>query len=99
NPSIPAALEGICLKALTQRPEDRFSSAKALAEDVEHWLADQPVSAYREPWRDRAGRWMRRHRTLTTSTAAAVLIGLIGLGSTLAVLTSKNRQLVQQTNR
>ena len=31
------------------RPEDRYASARALAEDVEHWLADEPVSAWREP--------------------------------------------------
>jgi hypothetical protein len=42
----------------------------ALAGDAEHWLADEPVEAWHEPWPDRAGRWVKRHRTLTTVAAA-----------------------------
>ena len=38
------------------RPEDRYPSALALAADVELWLADEPVSAYREPIATRLGR-------------------------------------------
>ena len=38
------------------KPEDRYGSALALAADVEHFLADEPVSAYREPWGARAWR-------------------------------------------
>ena len=30
---------------------------RALADDVEHWLADEPVTAWREPWLRRARRW------------------------------------------
>jgi serine/threonine protein kinase len=56
DPSLPRALEAICLKALSARPEDRYGSARALAEDIEHWLADEPVSAWREPWSTRSRR-------------------------------------------
>ena len=45
-PDVPRPLEAICLKALALRPEDRYPQAKALADDVERWLADEPVSAY-----------------------------------------------------
>ena len=54
QPAIPRALEAICLKAMAVRPEDRYLSAKALADDVEHWLADEPVSAYADQWLERA---------------------------------------------
>jgi serine/threonine protein kinase len=50
NASVPPALEAVCLKAMALRPEDRYPSAQALADEVEHWLADEPVGAYREPW-------------------------------------------------
>ena len=30
-------------------PEDRYASPRALSEDVERWMADEPVSAWREP--------------------------------------------------
>jgi len=55
------ALEAVCLKAMALLPAERYATAQALAADVEHWLADEPVSVWREPWRARAWRWMRRH--------------------------------------
>jgi serine/threonine-protein kinase len=57
----PAALDAICRKAMAPKPQDRYVTALALAADVEHWLADEPVTAYREPWTVRSGRWLRRH--------------------------------------
>jgi serine/threonine-protein kinase len=66
------ALDAICRQALANRPEDRYASALDLADDIERWLGDQPVTAYAEPWTRRLGRWARRHRTLVT-TAGAVL--------------------------
>src|SRR5205823_2236305 len=42
----PPVLEAICLKAMALRPEDRYATPRALAEDIEHWLGDEPVSAY-----------------------------------------------------
>jgi serine/threonine protein kinase/lipoprotein NlpI len=77
--SVPAALEAICLKAMALAPTDRYGSARALADDIEHWLADEPVSAWREPLRVRAGRWTRRHKPLVSGAAAALLVGLAAL--------------------
>ena len=57
KPELPAALEAVCLKAMARRPEDRYASVEALARDVRQWLADEPVAAYAEPLRVRAGRW------------------------------------------
>jgi WD40 repeat protein/tRNA A-37 threonylcarbamoyl transferase component Bud32 len=71
NPRVPAALEAICLKAMALAPEERYASTRALADDLEHWLADEPVTAYAEPWTARAGRWVRRHKGVV-GTAAAV---------------------------
>jgi serine/threonine-protein kinase len=72
-PSTPAALEAVCLKALTKDPAGRYASAKELAQDVERWLADEPVTACREPWRARLGRWRRRHPALVGALAVLVL--------------------------
>jgi serine/threonine-protein kinase len=80
NPAVPRALEAVCLKAMALKPEDRYPSARALAEDVERWLADEPVSARRDPLFTRAWRWARKHRTLTTTAAAVALVTLAALG-------------------
>jgi serine/threonine protein kinase/Flp pilus assembly protein TadD len=79
NPRIAPALEAICLKALALRPRNRYESAEALKADLGSWLADEPVTAWREPLRARARRWARRHRPAVTGAAVALLAGLIGL--------------------
>jgi serine/threonine-protein kinase len=80
---VPAALEAVCLRAMALRPAERYGSARALADDIEHWLADEPVAAYREPWRVRCGRWVRRHKPLVAAAAAALLVAVVlgGLGA------------------
>src|SRR5262249_20107086 len=53
---------------------DRYRSAKDLAGDLEHWLADEPVGAHAEPWPARLGRWVRHHKGLVGTLSAACLI-------------------------
>jgi serine/threonine-protein kinase len=89
--NVPAALEAVCLKGMALRPEDRYASTRALADDIEHWLADEPVSAWREPVAVRAGRWVRRHRVLAASTAVALLVALL-LGSGGAVWLEQRKE-------
>jgi serine/threonine-protein kinase len=90
NPAVPPALDAVCRKAMAVRPADRYATAGELAEDVEHWMADEPVSAYPEPWTARAARWARRHRTLVTTAAALLIMAVVG-SSTAAVLINQER--------
>jgi serine/threonine-protein kinase len=76
----PPALEAICLKALAKRPEQRYQAAAEVALEVQRFLADEPVAAYREPPAARAARWMRRHRTAVGSAVAAVAVAALCLG-------------------
>jgi hypothetical protein len=77
NPGVPAALEAICLKAMELEPQDRYQSAKALADDAERWLADEPIVAPREPWADTIRRWARRRRPLVVGFAIAGILLLM----------------------
>jgi serine/threonine protein kinase/tetratricopeptide (TPR) repeat protein len=81
KPDVPPALEAVCLKAMALRPEERYTTALQLAEDIEHWLADEPVSAWREPVTVKLGRWARQHRPLVSGAAAALLVGLLASGA------------------
>jgi WD40 repeat protein len=78
NPSVPRALEGICLKAMALRPGDRYRSAQELADDIDNWLADRAVTCLKDPWATRARRWVSRHRTASAALAAAVVVGMSG---------------------
>ncbi len=99
NPSLDAALEAVCLKAMANQPEDRYPSCRALADDVERWMADEPVSAWAEPWTRKLLRWLTRHRTGVTGAAAAVLAGVVGLSAVLAVQTRANARPRGQEHR
>jgi serine/threonine-protein kinase len=77
--SVPRALEAICVKALAREQKDRYPTAKALAREVEHWLADEPVEAYGEPVSDRLRRWGRQHRSLVSSGLVLLLAIVVGV--------------------
>ncbi len=80
KPTVDRALDAICRKAMALEPGNRYPSAKALAEDVEHWLSDQPVAAYPDPITRRAARWMRRNKQLAGSMGALLLLAMCGVG-------------------
>ncbi|HEY8394054.1 MAG TPA: Stk1 family PASTA domain-containing Ser/Thr kinase [Thermaerobacter sp.] len=48
NPAVPVALEAIVLKALAKDPVRRYPSAAAMREDLERFLAGEPVTALAE---------------------------------------------------
>jgi WD40 repeat protein/predicted Ser/Thr protein kinase len=59
--SIPRDLETICLKALEKKPDRRYSSAEALADDLHRFLKGQSIQARRATLFERTQRWIRRH--------------------------------------
>jgi serine/threonine-protein kinase len=79
NEKVPLALNAICLKAMSLHQSDRYKTTMELADDLQHWLADEPVSAYAEPWHKRFERWARRHRQAVIGAAAVVATVIVGL--------------------
>ncbi len=79
DPTIESSLEAVCLKAMAPKPEDRYATPKAFADDVERWLADEPVSVYVEPLTARLGRWARRHKPIVAGAAALLVTAVVAL--------------------
>src|SRR5437588_5447472 len=75
NRKIDGDLSTICLKSLEKDPKRRYSSALALAEDLERWLKHEPVQARRTGLFNRAAKWVRRNPT--SALLAASFIALI----------------------
>jgi len=74
NPKIDRDLSTICLKCLEKNPQRRYSSALALAEDLEHWLKHEPIRARRCGTVSRGKKWVQRNPT--SALLAASLIAL-----------------------
>ena len=97
--SIDPALEAVCLKAMALRPEDRYGSPRALVEDLERWLADEPVGARRDPVPARLARWARRHKTPVVGAAALLLAAVVGLTAGTVLLGRANAKTESQRRR
>ena len=89
---IPKKLEAICMKAMARDRGCRYPSAAALAQDIEHWLADEPVSASPDTLSERAMRFLRHHRTWVMSGMFALMvITAISVLATMVVNRARNR--------
>ena len=74
NRRIDRDLSTICLKCLEKDPKRRYSSALALAEDLERWLKHEPILARRTGLLVRGRKWVRRNPTIGLSVASLVAL-------------------------
>src|SRR5213592_4554474 len=82
NPKVDRDLSTICLKCLEKDPKRRYSSALALAEDLERWLRHEPIRARHTGVFTRGTKWVRRNPGI--AVMAAMLIALaVPLGVTI----------------
>lgn len=90
NDTIPKPLEAVCLKALALQRQHRYQTASALADELERWLADDPVVAYPEPLAKRASRWVRKHRVLVTTMTGILITSTIALAAVAVMVQGQN---------
>ena len=89
---VPLPLDAICSKAMALDPLRRYATPRALADDIERWLADESVSAYAEPWAGRAARWARRHQTTVVAAGATIAVAAVCLGTATILLAAANER-------
>jgi serine/threonine protein kinase/Tfp pilus assembly protein PilF len=77
NPKVDRDLSTICLKCLEKDPKRRYSSALALAEDLEHWLKHEPIRAKRSGFFTRARKWVRRNPAIAVLSASLVALAAV----------------------
>lgn len=83
QPRIPRDLETICLKCLQKIPRKRYSSAVDLADDLQRYLAGEPIQARPVSRWERGVKWAQRHPTasalLGVSALALILVFALGV--------------------
>ncbi len=88
DPEVPRELGDICMKALEKRPGDRYASAAELVEDLERFLAKEPVLAGPPPLHVLVLRKAREHRG---AIAAAVVLIVVAAAAWFAASWSIER--------
>jgi serine/threonine-protein kinase len=77
NATVPRPLEAICRKAMALRPEERYPSARALADDLERWMADEAITIYPDRPLPATLRWFRHRPGARTWALAAVIADVL----------------------
>jgi len=90
NPRVDKDLDTLCIKCLEKDPGARYPTAEALAEDLEHWLKSEPISARRVGLLPRTGRWVRRN-PLGAGLIASLCVGL-AVSMTLLLFQLRDRE-------
>ncbi|MBS0446821.1 MAG: serine/threonine protein kinase [Proteobacteria bacterium] len=85
-------LDNVVAKALRKAAGERYASVEALAEDLRHHLAHEPVRARPDALAYRASKFVRRHRG---AVAAAALTGLAIVGGLAGTFTQARRAEAQ----
>ncbi|HJW33813.1 MAG TPA: protein kinase [Holophagaceae bacterium] len=95
---IPRDLEAITLKCLEKDRARRYDSAKALAEDLDRFLAGDPVQARSTGVWYRIQRRLRKNKQVTAVGGGALVVVLVALGFTLKTWRDAGRRerLAQQ---
>lgn len=90
NPNVSPELCAIGKKAMANKRYARYATALELAEDVQRWIAGEPVSTYTEPWRKRARRWIVTHPRVSQLSALAATVVVVS-AITLAMAANQSR--------
>ena len=82
NPTCDRDLETICLKCLEKEPTRRYSSAEALANDLERWVGGESILARPASGIERSMKWVRRRPAMAAlvavSAVAVLALGVLG---------------------
>ena len=72
-------LDTIILKALKKRPDERYATVNAFADDLQRYLDGRPVLARPDSTSYRVSKFVRRNR-IAVSAAAAVVVSIAAFG-------------------
>ncbi len=87
----PAGLDAIIDLCLRKNPDDRYSSAQALSDDLRRWLNGQPIKARPQSSIFKCAKWTRRNPVL----AGSLVLTLVSLIAGLAVAMSQRNVAVK----
>ena len=99
NRAMPAELETIILKAMGKSPEERYTTAQELADDLRRFLEDKPIRARRATLLQRGRKWARRHQAVVVSAGVLLVVAVLALAVGSVLLTAAYQAETAQRRR
>lgn len=80
NPSVPKTLQAICMKCLEKNPGNRYESAQLLANDIQSYLENKPITIHQKKRLAKNIQWMQKNKMFIVMFLALVLSwGILGI--------------------
>jgi eukaryotic-like serine/threonine-protein kinase len=95
NRSIPPDFENIVLKAMATARDERYATARELAEDLERFQDGRPILARRPSVASRLGKWAARHRGSLVAATGVLALLVAGLAVSLLIVSAQRSQKEQ----
>ncbi len=92
-PDAPSELAAICEKAMARDAAHRYPDMQAMAEDLRAYLEGRVVKAHRTGAVAELRKWVQRNPGTMGASFAAAMIGIVGIGGTLAIQEARTREV------
>jgi serine/threonine protein kinase/tetratricopeptide (TPR) repeat protein len=89
NRSIPPDFENIVLKTMAETRDERYATARELAEDLKRFQDGRPIHARRLSVASRLGKWAARHRGSLVAATGVLALAVAGLAVSLLVVSAE----------
>jgi serine/threonine protein kinase/WD40 repeat protein len=94
---IPRNLETIVLKAMAKEREDRYATARELADDLKRVLEERPIRARPPSLLDRLTRWARHHRPAVATAFLMLVVAVVALGAGTLLVAREQRRVIRES--
>jgi serine/threonine protein kinase/WD40 repeat protein len=94
---IPRNLETIVLKAMAKEREDRYATARELADDLKRFLENRPIRARPPSLLDRLTRWSRHHRPAVAAAFLILILAVVALGAGTLLVAREQRRVIRES--
>jgi serine/threonine protein kinase/Tfp pilus assembly protein PilF len=98
EPKLPADLETVVRKAMAKSREERYTTARELADDLRRVLEGKPTVARPPTVPERIGKWARRHKRIVFAATAVSLFVALGMAAA-TVLIAREKARTEQSYR
>ncbi|MBN2563809.1 MAG: protein kinase [Phycisphaerae bacterium] len=96
---IPVDLETICLRAMEKDQRRRYQSAGDMAVDLRRYAADRPILSRRVGQIEKAIKWVRRHRAITTIIGLSLALVVVASVFTIQAIEARHARASELVNR